>query len=35
MLQPDESDDFDDLEIDFDYYYPAIHVYFNDDLTIA
>ena len=30
---PDESEEFDKLGIDFDYYYPVIHVYFNDDLT--
>lgn len=34
-VQEDESDEFEDLGIDYDYYYPAIHVYFNDDLTTA
>ncbi len=32
---PDDADDFEALGIDEDYYYPAIHVYFNDDLTTA
>jgi len=31
----DEADDFEELEIDDDYYYPILHVYFNDDLTTA
>jgi len=31
----DESDDFEELEIDEDFYYPIIHVYFEDNLTIA
>jgi len=31
----DESEEYYDLHIDDDYYYPAIHLYFNDDLTIA
>lgn len=31
---PDESDEFANLNIDEDQYIPALHVYFNDDLTI-
>lgn len=31
----DESEEFERLAIDDDYYYPVIHVYFNDDLTTA
>lgn len=31
----DESDDFEELGIDEDFYYPIIHVYFEDNLTIA
>lgn len=31
----DEDDAFEDLGIDDGFYYPAIHVYFNDDLTYA
>ena len=29
----DESLEFEQLGIDDDYYMPAIHLYFNDDLT--
>ena len=32
---PDDEDDFESLGIDDGYYYPSIHVYFNDDLTYA
>ena len=32
---PDETDEFISLDIDPDYYIPAIHIYFNDDLTEA
>jgi hypothetical protein len=32
---PDESDEFEQLTIDQDYYTPVLHVYFNDDLTVA
>lgn len=31
----DESEELRELGIDFDDYIPAIHLYFNDDLTIA
>lgn len=32
---PDETDDFRDLEIPEDeWYVPAIHLYFNDDLSV-
>ena len=32
---PDETDEYINLEIDPDDYVPAIHLYFNDDLTEA
>ncbi len=32
---PDETDDFIGLDIDPEEYIPAIHIYFNDDLTEA
>lgn len=32
---PDETDDLLELGIDVDDYIPAIHLYFDDDLTIA
>ena len=32
---PDETDELIDLGIDVDEYIPAIHLYFDDDLTIA
>jgi len=32
---PDESEEFEDLGLPDDYYIPAIHIYFNDDLTIG
>ncbi|GMI26364.1 hypothetical protein TrRE_jg13538 [Triparma retinervis] len=32
---PDEDFDFEKLHIPDDYYVPVIHVYYNDDLTIA
>lgn len=32
---PDETDELLELGIDVDDYIPAIHLYFNDDLTIA
>jgi len=32
---PDETEELLELGIDVDEYIPAIHLYFNDDLTIA
>jgi len=32
---PDDADDFDELNIDPDFYIPTIQLYFSDDLTIA
>jgi hypothetical protein len=32
---PDETDTFDALRIPTDYYYPALLLYFDDDLTVA
>jgi hypothetical protein len=32
---PDESEDFVDLNLDEDSYIPCVHVYYNDDLTVA
>ena len=32
---PDETEELIELGIDIDDYIPAIHLYFNDDLTIA
>ena len=32
---PDETDELLELGIDLEDYIPAIHLYFNDDLTIA
>jgi len=32
---PDETDEYLDLNIDEDAYIPAVHLYFNDDLTVA
>lgn len=32
---PDESEEFAELSIDEDQYIPAIHIYFNDDLTVS
>ncbi len=32
---PDEAEDFIDLNIDEDSYIPSVHLYYNDDLTIA
>ena len=32
---PDETEEYIDLGIDEDEYIPAIHLYFNDDLTVA
>ena len=32
---PDESEQFIELGLDEDMYIPAIHLYFNDDLTVA
>lgn len=31
---PDETEEFDQLNIDEDQYIPALHVHFNDDLTV-
>lgn len=32
---PDDDIEFEELQIDDNYYYPTLHVYFNDDLTYA
>lgn len=32
---PDESEDFVDLNLDEDSYIPCVHLYYNDDLTVA
>ena len=32
---PDESEQFLDLNLDEDSYIPAVHLYYNDDLTVA
>ena len=32
---PDEKDELSELGIDLEEYIPAIHLYFNDNLTIA
>ena len=32
---PDESKDFIDLNLDEDSYIPCVHIYYNDDLTVA
>ena len=32
---PDESDQFDALDIDPDTFVPIIHLYFSDDLSVA
>mmetsp|Transcript_58872 Transcript_58872/g.133280 ORF Transcript_58872/g.133280 Transcript_58872/m.133280 type:complete len:166 (-) Transcript_58872:9-506(-) len=32
---PDDDGEFEALEIDDGFYYPTLHVYFNDDLTYA
>lgn len=32
---PDETEEFIDLNIDEDAYIPAVHLYYNDDLTVA
>ena len=32
---PDETEEFIDLNIDEHAYIPAVHLYYNDDLTIA
>jgi hypothetical protein len=32
---PDESDEFEKLSIRDDYYVPVVHLYYNDDLTVA
>lgn len=32
---PDESKDFIDLNLDEDSYIPCVHLYYNDDLTVA
>jgi len=32
---PDETEEFQDLNIDEDEYVPAVHLYYNDDLTVA
>lgn len=32
---PDEGEEFQQLNIDEDQYIPALHVHFNDDLTIG
>ena len=32
---PDETEEFIDLNIDEHAYIPAVHLYYNDDLTVA
>jgi hypothetical protein len=32
---PDETEEFIELGLDEDSYIPAIHLYYNDDLTVA
>ncbi len=32
---PDETREFLDLNVDEDEYIPAIHLYYNDDLTVS
>mmetsp|Transcript_21753 Transcript_21753/g.73922 ORF Transcript_21753/g.73922 Transcript_21753/m.73922 type:complete len:234 (+) Transcript_21753:162-863(+) len=32
---PDEDEEFEELSIENDFYLPVIHLYFNDDLTVA
>ena len=32
---PDETEEFVDLNIDEDAYIPCVHLYYNDDLTVA
>ena len=32
---PDETEDFIDLNLDEHMYIPAVHLYYNDDLTVA
>ena len=32
---PDETEEFVELGLDEDSYIPAIHLYYNDDLTVA
>lgn len=32
---PDERPQFEELDIDDDYYIPTVHLYFADDLTVA
>mmetsp|Transcript_68398 Transcript_68398/g.216461 ORF Transcript_68398/g.216461 Transcript_68398/m.216461 type:complete len:156 (+) Transcript_68398:361-828(+) len=32
---PDDAEEFDELGIDDTYYIPVIHLYYNDDLTVA
>jgi hypothetical protein len=31
----DELDEFEELSIENDFYIPVVHLYYNDDLTIA
>ena len=31
----DEADEFESLGLSADYYFPAVHLYFNDDLTVG
>ena len=31
----DEADEFERLSIKQDFYFPVLHLYFNDDLTVA
>ena len=31
----DEAGEYEELGLDDDYYLPAIHIYFKDDLTVA
>jgi len=31
----EDSETFEKLSIDVDYFHPVVHLYFNDDLTVA
>ena len=32
---PDEASEFERLSIEEEFYFPILHLYFNDDLTVA
>ena len=32
---PDEAQEFERLSIEEEFYFPILHLYFNDDLTVA